>query len=236
MSFSDTEVAKWIQPQHLDDEALEAVRSSFQSHPGKVVVLRNVLLEPIAERLAKFLSQEAQFAPEQGLYSIEGAVSDEQWSSAPDEDRLFRLSRLAGIPNEFQLGGNALTYLRFRQTFQRPEFEKFFESITGLPLGASDDFGVHSMSPGDFLKPHSDDIRNRRVALVIYLSPDWEPRYGGSLHVTDSGGGETVIEAEYNSMVVFDVIADTTHFVAQIEDAAGERRRLTIGGWYHQPS
>jgi hypothetical protein len=236
MAFTNTEVANWIQPQHLEEGALEAVRSSFQSHPAKVTVLRDFLVEPIAERLARFLSQEAEFEREHGLYSIEGAVPEEQWTDAADEDRLFRLSRLAGIPPQYKLSPNALTYLRFRQTFQRPEFEQFFESITGLPLGASDDFGVHSMSVGDFLRPHSDDMLNRRVALVIYLSPDWQPGYGGSLHVVDPGGGETKVEADYNSMVVFDVLADTTHFVARIDDAAGENRRLTIGGWYHQPS
>jgi 2OG-Fe(II) oxygenase superfamily len=235
MMFTETEVAKWVQPQHLTDEALEEVRTSFQTHPAKVTVLHRFLLDPIAERLAKFLSVEAEFGKEQGLYSVDGPVSDEQWDQAADEDRLFRLSRLAGIPPQFKMSPNALKYLQFRQTFQKPEFERFFEALTGLSLGASDDFGVHSMSVGDFLRPHSDDVRNRRVALVIYLSPHWRPEYGGDLHVVDRDGRETIVEAEYNSMVIFDVLAETTHLVAPIEPAAGEARRLTIGGWYHKP-
>jgi Rps23 Pro-64 3,4-dihydroxylase Tpa1-like proline 4-hydroxylase len=47
--------------------------------------------------------------------------------------------------------------------------------------------------------------------------------------------GESQIEATYNSIVVFDVQAENTHFVAPIEGAAGETRRLTIGGWFPTP-
>ena len=36
-------------------------------------------------------------------------------------------------------------------------------------------------------------------------------------------------------MVVFDVLAETEHRVTPVEPAAGDRARLTIGGWYHRP-
>jgi Rps23 Pro-64 3,4-dihydroxylase Tpa1-like proline 4-hydroxylase len=111
----------------------------------------------------------------------------------------------------------------------------FFEQVTGIKLGMSDDFGSHSMSVGHFLKPHDDDNRNRRLALVLYLSPDWESAYGGSLHIIDQGGSETVVPATYNSLVAFDTRAGTTHYVAPIAESAGDRRRVTIGGWYHEP-
>ena len=91
------------------------------------------------------------------------------------------------------------------------------------------------MKSGDCLNPHNDDNRNRRLALVIYLSVDWESGFGGALNVIDSQGRRTKIEAEYNSMVVFDVAAGTTHLVAPISPKAGDSARLTIGGWYHKP-
>ena len=55
------------------------------------------------------------------------------------------------------MSSNALTYLKLRETFQQPAFESFFEDSTGMSLGASDDFGVHSMRVGDYLRPHADD-------------------------------------------------------------------------------
>jgi Rps23 Pro-64 3,4-dihydroxylase Tpa1-like proline 4-hydroxylase len=225
-----------IQPQHLEAETLQQYREAFSAHPGRLVVLRDFLVDAIATKLSTFLLQEAQFQAEYGLYSVEGPVPEAQWRAATQEDRFFRLSKLAATPPESRLSPNTLTYLRFRQTFQRPEFTAFFEELTGLPLGSSDDFGVHSMMNGDFLRPHSDDNRNRRVALVIYLSPEWEPSYGGNLNVHDKGGGVTEVVPSYNSMVVFDVLAETTHQVTPVEPAAGDLARLTIGGWYHQPS
>jgi Rps23 Pro-64 3,4-dihydroxylase Tpa1-like proline 4-hydroxylase len=226
----------WIKPQHFEADALERYRNEFQSHPAKVIVLEDFLVEKMADRLTKFLTSEARFSKEHGIYSEEGAVTEERWRAAEEQDRFFRLGKLSATPPEFQMSPNTLTYLKFRQTFQRPEFKEFFEELTGLSLGASDDFGVHSMTTGDFLRPHSDDNRNRRVALVIYLSPRWEPDFGGALNVLDRDGNVTVVQPGYNSMVVFDVLAETTHLVEPVTPAAGDHARLTIGGWYHRPN
>jgi hypothetical protein len=226
----------WMQPRHLDVDALEAYREAFTSHPARMVVLEDVLVEPVAERLWRFLDAEAQFEKEHGIYSVhEGGVSEETWLQADQADRFFRYGKLVGTPPEFQLSPNALTYLRFRKAFQDPNFLRFFERLSGLSLGWSDDFGSHAMGRGDFLKAHDDDNRNRRLALVIYLSPGWDPAFGGALHVVDATGNTTVVDARYNRMVVFDVAANSTHSVSPIEAAAEDKKRLTIGGWYHRP-
>ena len=170
-----SKLGKWIQPQHLDEENLARYRDSFARHPAQLVVVENFLLEDVAERISRFLQGEALFRREHGLYSIEGAVPQEDWESAEDDDRLFRLSRLEGSLPEHLMSPNAVTYLRLRQSLQQPEFREFFEALTGLELGSSDDFGVHSMSVGDFLRAHSDDLRNRSIAFVMYLSPRLEP-------------------------------------------------------------
>jgi hypothetical protein len=228
-------LVSWIQPQHLDEQMLQQYRQSFDAHPSRLVLLRDFLVDKVAEKLARFLEQEVEFRREHGLYSVEGAVSEEEWQRASDEDRFFRLSKLASTPPQFQLSPNTLTYIRFRQAFQRPQLVGFFEALTGLQLGSSDDFGVHSMTVGDFLRPHSDDNRNRRIALVIYLSQGWQPEFGGALEMTDRDGDVTTMVPEYNSMVVFDVLAGTTHLVTPVAASAGDRARLTIGGWYPRP-
>jgi len=235
MMVDQAALQSWIRPQHLGEGALQRYREAFWANPGRVIVLESFLQDNIAKKLSAFLSNEARFKTEYGLRSVEGAVTEDQWLKADEGDRFFRFGKLAATPPEFRMSPNTLTYLKFRQTFQRPEFTAFFEALTGLPLGSSDDFGVHSMKAGDFLRPHSDDNKNRRIALVIYLSPSWEPPYGGDLHVIDKSGGLTEVRPAYNSMVVFDVLAETTHLVTPIGPAAGELSRLTIGGWYHQP-
>jgi len=224
----------WIQGHHLEDEALARYRHAFVSHPVRLLWLKDFLQPDVAERLSRFLKAEAEFTTEYGLYSVEGAVPEERWLAAESDDRFFRLSKLKGTAREFQVSRNALTYVQFRQAFQRPEFREFFEAVSDLALGWSDDFGSHSMIQGDFLRPHSDDNRNRQLALVIYLSPGWEPRFGGVLHVVDKDGRETTIPPEYNSLVAFDVLTESQHLVSPITPAAGPDARLTIGGWYHK--
>lgn len=201
------------------------------------MVLEDFLVPAVAERLGRFLDGEAEFATEYGLYGVDDRrVEEREWLAADDDARFFRFSKNVGTRPEFQLSDNALTYLRFRTTFQRSdEMRAFFEAATGLELASSDDFGSHSMQAGDFLRTHDDDNRNRRLALVLYLSAGWRPDYGGSLEIVDPDGRTSIVEARFNSLVAFDTRAGTTHRVLPISDAAGERRRLTIGGWYHQP-
>jgi len=228
-----TWLESWIQPQHLEIQALEGCQKAFTSHPARLVLIENFLTVQVAERLAAFLANEAEFAAEFGLYSVEGGVNEPQWRGAADDDRFFRLRKLVATPERFRMSPNALTYLQFRRAFQRPELKSFFETISDLPLGWSDDFGAHSMIHGDFLKPHSDDNRNRRLALVIYLSQGWQRQFGGLLHVIHQDGSFTEVEPRFNSMIAFDVLAAPAHLVTPVALAAGSEQRLSIGGWYH---
>jgi len=220
-----------IQPSHLTNDATKKYREAFNAHPARLVVINDFLRPEVAQRLSRFLAQEAIFVSEYGLYSSKNAVDESRFLAAADNDRFFRFSKLTGTSPAFQMSPNAITYLQFRRAFQQPDFQVFFESISGLRLGWSDDFGAHKMSSGDFLRPHSDDNRNRRLALVIYLSPDGEKECGGVLHVVDGAANDTEVLPEYNSMVAFDVLGAAQHYVSPI--SAGVR--LSIGGWYHKP-
>jgi 2-oxoglutarate-Fe(II)-dependent oxygenase superfamily protein len=226
----------WIQPQHLEETTLEQYRKAFTSHPARLVVIKDFLQPQMAERLGRFLASEAEFKAEYGLYSVEGAVKEQDWLSAKDEDRFFKFGKLVGTPPQFQTSPNALTYLQFRTTFQRPELKAFFEAISGMPLGASNDFGAHSMTSDSLLRPHSDDNRDRQLALVIYLTPGWQSKFGGQLTVTHLDGKTTVVEPDYNSVIAFNVLTHKAHVVEPVRSNNGTQpRRLTIGGWYHKP-
>ena len=227
----------WISPEHLRSDVLSSYRRSFEKHPGRLVILENILIQQVADKLSRFLRNEAKFETEYGLYSQkDSGVSEEKWLRAPEADRFFRFSKLVEVASEFRMSLNALTYLRFRKSFQDPAFQNFFECLCGLELAWGDDFGSHSMKAGDFLKAHDDNNRNRRIALVIYLSDDWEETFGGCFNMFDQEGRTQKIVPTYNSMVVFDVTASTTHFVDPIGAEAGTRARVTIGGWYHRPT
>jgi hypothetical protein len=226
----------WFQPQHLERATLARYQDRFQSHPARLVVIENILVDAVAERLNRFLDSEAEFHVEYGCYSKEGGVTEAEWQSADEPDRFFRLRKLAATPQQFRVSPNAFTYLQFRRAFQSDDMRAFFESTSGLPLGWSDDFGAHLMIDGDFLRPHSDDNRDRRLALVIYLSKGWRHEYGGLLRLAHSDGRFTEVEPAYNTMIAFDVLASPAHLVMPVTAAPSVWQRLTIGGWYHKTS
>jgi hypothetical protein len=232
--MDDPELGRWIRDEHLADDAIHSYRDAFQRHPAKLLAIRGFLRDDVASRLATFLAEEAEYQEEYGIYSSDGAVARERYEAAEEDDRFFRLRRLAGIPDEHRMSPNAMRYLQLRQTFQRPAFVSYFEAISGLTLNASDDFGTHRMVAGDYLRAHSDDNKDRRLAIVMYLTPGWKPEFGGGLHMIDRQRNETVVDADYNSIVLFDVLAGTDHFVERVAEEAGDVARLTIGGWYRR--
>src|SRR5437899_7559865 len=106
-------LASWIQPQHLEDRALETYQNAFTSHAARLVVIRDFLVPQVAERLSRFLANEAEFKAEYGLYSIEGAVKEEEWLIAGDKNRLFRHGKLVGTLLQFRMSRDALTHFQF---------------------------------------------------------------------------------------------------------------------------
>lgn len=223
-----------VDADHLGDEALARDHHGFCADGIGLVVIDAFLVAPVADRLAQFLQHEAIFEHEYGLYSTDGAVPRDRWEAAGDDDRFFRYGRLVGVSHEHRLSENVLTYLHFRHAFQQPPCRDYFELLSGMALTGSDDVGAHRLVAGDYLRPHSDDNRNRALAIVLYLTPGWQSAWGGELSVLDSDGELGRIEPAFNRLVAFDVHG-TTHAVAPVGAGAGAARH-TIGGWYHRPT
>jgi SM-20-related protein len=104
--------------------------------------------------------------------------------------------------------------------------------------GAGDSLSTHddtdeAYAPADAVKPA------RRLALVSYFHPAWEPDWGGELLIYD--GKKTpdgrlnlrlaqCILPEPGSLVIFTV--PRFHRVARVDQLAGEHKRLSIAGWF----
>jgi Rps23 Pro-64 3,4-dihydroxylase Tpa1-like proline 4-hydroxylase len=221
-----------IQSRHLSVAALDEYRTAFAHHPARLVVVREFLERDLACKLSHFLTREAEYYTEYGVYSVDDAVDEAAFEAADETDRFFRMNKLAETKPEFRMSLNALAYLKFRSTLGQPAFISFFETISRQPLRSTDDVGVHSMGVGDFLRPHSDANKDRQLAFVIYLSEDWSPEFGGLLEVLDRDGSITRVVPEFNSVVAFDVLAESQHLITPINDEADTSTRVTIGGWY----
>lgn len=218
-----------IQAHHLEAEALAAYGASFRRHPVRLAVLDDFLCEPLAGRLTRFLASEADFQLWCGLDSV-GTVAEPDWLRAAESRRLYRMRRLTGVLPDYRSSPNALIFLKFRRWFLQPAVTRLFETIAGLELSQRNDFEVHAMQPGDYLRPHRDDQGERRLAVVLYLSR-WSPGWGGALHLVDEHDQVTAVEPGYNRVVMFDVRGHKAHFVTTVE-SEGETR-LSLSGWYH---
>jgi hypothetical protein len=80
--------------------------------------------------------------------------------------------------------------------FNSARFASFVSQLTGIAgLVADPDLdgaGMHQTEPGGFLNIHADFSAHhhqkqwrRRVNLILYLNPDWQPGWGGELEFWD---------------------------------------------------
>lgn len=241
--MADRESLKeWVQSTHLQPDAIEACRQAFISHPARALVLKNFFLDPVAEKLNRFLSNEARFELAYGLYSKNqkdgnvSGVSPSTWIAAAEKEKFYRFSDYSGVLNDSQVSSNQLLFKEFFSALRTNEFKLFFEAISGLELGAPPLINAYSYKAGDFLGHHTDDVKSKRLSFVFYLSTHWERRFGGLLNLIDQVGNVTEVAPDYNSLVIFDVAARTKHFISPVEQCAGDRARLTISGWLLAPS
>lgn len=236
-------LSSWIAAPHLTPNATRALREAYATSPARAVVLDDLLVAPVAARLGRFLTDQAEFRTGLGLRGRYGYVTEEDFLAAPASERFFRYGRLARATGAALQGEDFQTFERINRALADPRTRAFFEAITGVHLGAAT-LSARSMRRGDFLVPHTDDIGERLVSFVIYLSPAWRPEDGGTLmleHRADPAGdpaeGATghfaPVEPRFNRMVVFG--ARTWHHLTPIE-APPDRARVTLGGWFLVPA
>lgn len=96
-----------------------------------------------------------------------------------------------------------------------PAFLRWLEALTGERCLVPDPYleggGIHQIHAGGFLKVHADFNWNRRLGLyrrlnvLIYLNPDWQPAWGGALELwkTDMSACAASVLPEAGTMVVF---------------------------------
>jgi len=83
--------------------------------------------------------------------------------------------------------------------------------------------GLSMMFKDDFLNPHIDNSHEktrskyRRVNLLYYVSPDWQPDFGGNLELWDLGVTKPVtIEARFNRLVLMETNKTSWHSVSPV--------------------
>lgn len=91
--------------------------------------------------------------------------------------------------------------------------------------------------PGDHSLPHSDNVTTgahfiRQLAFVWHLAKDWRAEWGGAFYWCPKA---SYLPAAFNTLSLFNVTPESTHFVTQVSPYA-QGKRLTINGWWTGPT
>lgn len=130
--------------------------------------------------------------------------------------------------------------------FASPEMLRYLEKLTGLKRLIPDPYYntaygyYHIVGTGGILASHVDHSRHSSLKvphvlnLVVYLSPDWDEKDGGSLYLYDASGKK--IEQQFvckaNRAVIFACTPTAFHGVAPISKEARRRRHSLYFAYY----
>ncbi|KZC07106.1 PREDICTED: prolyl 3-hydroxylase OGFOD1 [Dufourea novaeangliae] len=124
------------------------------------------------------------------------------------------------------------------ETFQT-DLATWMEQNTKIDLNKKISMSSSCYSDTDYLLCHDDNMGDRRIAFILYLSKNWTVEDGGALDLFDTDGNglpRNVVKSlvpEYNSLVFFEVVDNSYHQVAEV--ISPEKSRWSINGWFHGP-
>jgi hypothetical protein len=121
---------------------------------------------------------------------------------------------------------------------------RFLEQLTGITGLVPDPHlvggGIHRIERGGFLDVHADFNRHhaisldRRLNLLLYLNPEWDPAWGGDLELWDrSGRCVHKIAPLMNRCVVFATTDDALHGHPLPLDCPPGRARCSLALYYY---
>ena len=116
------------------------------------------------------------------------------------------------------------TLRALREELSSDRFVDFVSRLTGIDGLHADDVmdggGLHRSLPGGFLNVHADFTAHhskphwrRRVNLLLYLNPEWQPEWGGALELwsRDMQRCVTTVAPLANRMLLFTTDIDSYH-------------------------
>ena len=226
------EINDWLQPQHASKEATRHLQNKSPSEYTDGILLDNFLNEEKLDRLYHFVENEAIFASHYKIRNHREPVSEEVFLSTPEVDRFLSRRRVTGVKENFEMSPNWLTY-RFFLEFFKNTLPAYLSISSGCKLKLESQV-THSHNYEHFLKSHSDEVKGRKICVVIYLSKDWEPEDGGQLVMVRNDGDNLLIEASYNRLNIFIPSDQTFHYVARHTEQARAKNRICHVAWYKE--
>ncbi len=225
------------------DPRLDAAALAALYRPNRRLHVRGVFTPETAQVLHRYLAEEVQWS----LVLNDGEQARE---ATPTQRRQFEPGReleLAAfayeraregfqflyerqsVPEEATARASEPTVLnRFVDFLNSPPFIAFARTVTGAHDIDWADAQATRYGPGHFLTRHDDSsgARNRRVAYVVNLTPEWNTDWGGLLQFLDQDGHVARAYApRFNAINLFSV--PQAHAGDRVPGPGGERAEST---------
>jgi len=121
--------------------------------------------------------------------------------------------------------------------FDSPSTKAWATRLSGRSCPGPAEVSAAWYLPGDHSLPHNDVAPSgpnlsRQFAFVWHLAKDWRPEWGGALFWCSKG---CYLPPEFNTLWLFKVGPESTHFVTHVSPYA-RGKRLAINGWWTGPA
>ncbi len=202
----------WIQEHHLTDSAIKKYTKEFQNNkPFQHLLLKNFLQQKQADFLMNALEKQ-DFETKEG--------------------DLFSIQQTKDLRNS-----TTFVFSSFYTMLTSSYLQKILQEITGIPkLKPVVDLAGQNFPKHSYILPHDDYSDNRKIAYILYLSPSLTAKDGGALEffsVNKENAPQKIIKSYppvKNSFMIFKVTRQSFH---QVSEMLTDKKRLTLGGWFH---
>lgn len=107
------------------------------------------------------------------------------------------------------------------------QFITKISEITGYELTQITEIFASKYESGNFLSTHNDNVKGK-LGLTIYFTKNWNPEYGGILHILSRDNKEIIrsYNPQFNYAVLFDIEDQkgVPHFISRIIPDIQEKR------------
>ena len=226
---------------YLNKENLESLAQELSIE--KTVSINNFLLESLRVKLHKTLVKDVPWGLACKIDGVSNTFQNCNDVADLEESNRFKLEnqldeKFQFIYNTYMIvtsymeqrhpGHFLYTFLEWLNSY---DTLNYFKELTGSQDISKINAQATRYLPGHFLKQHNDENseEGRLYAYVYSLTKNWNPDWGGLLHILNEQGEITKsLIPKYNTLNVFKV--PQNHYVSYVTPYAKEQR-LAITGW-----
>lgn len=210
--FETLDLRKLLNPRLLKHSAvLGSIGESLKG--GKVMVIRNAFRPDVAEAVYKVLNTDSEFVIDQG-YHERGS------------HHFFRSLSVDAMRRDSILNATLAV-------FNSDMTKQFMTNLTGRDcMGEMTEARGELYLLGDHSLPTPDFLHQRTVGFEWHLAKEWKPEWGGALYWCQEWAGSAFLHASFNTLILYSVTQDFSHFVTPIT-AETEKMRLSVTGFWN---